>query len=117
MDQALLANATNWQLGLPCLNAAELKQAWDLYVAGRGGDNRTQYSGSRRRSPSPSSRDRNKRWEKLSEGAICGRYNAGICPSKDDSCRLRGFNLRHRCSYVMKNGKQCEEKHPEKDHK
>jgi len=117
VDQALLANATNWQLGLPCLNAAELKQAWDLYVAGRGGDNRTQYSGNRRRSPSPSSRDRTRRWEKLSEGAICGRYNAGICPNKDDSCRLRGFNLRHRCSYVLKNGKQCEEKHPEKDHK
>jgi hypothetical protein len=37
VDQALLANATNWQLGLPCLNAAELKQTWDLYVAGRGG--------------------------------------------------------------------------------
>jgi hypothetical protein len=119
VDQTLLANATNWQkkLGLPCLNAAELKQSLDLYVAGRGSENRTQYSSSRRRSVSPLSREKTKRWEKLSESAICGRYNAGICPSKDDSCRIRGFNLRHRCSYPLKNGKLCEERHPEKDHK
>jgi len=130
-DLVLLSNAKNWQMSKPCLNAVDLTQLWQQFVSGRVAEGWPRYgeretggrgggggrdSGKRRRSRSPG-RGRRRDYPALKEGALCGRFNDGSCTAADDKCFVRGFKLRHRCSYVKSNGDTCEEKHARTNHK
>jgi hypothetical protein len=132
-DRILLMNAKNWQMDKPCLDAPAITQQWAQFTAGRPSDNRSRpsdgerhpngsgHSGGRdprkRRRTRSRSRKGRRDYPALKEGALCGRFNDGSCRNADGKCIVRGYSLRHRCSFLQTNGEACEERHPRIDHK
>jgi len=122
-DGILLSNAKHWQLGKPCLDAKDLAQMWVLFTSNHSADTCPQEEKCATNSKETKKRDRSpaKSWKRdfpaLKEGAPCGKFNNGTCRNDKDRCYVRGFKLRHRCSFVKKDGEFCEKKHTKADHK
>jgi hypothetical protein len=115
INQVLMENARSWQLGQPCMTADDLATAWITFTAGRIAS-ATGAATTTTTSKSDGKKQAGGKWEKLADGALCGRYNEGYCRNRDDACLTKGFRLRHVCSYVKSNGKRCEGRHPEIKH-
>jgi hypothetical protein len=121
-NTVFMANARNWQLGKPCLDAKDLAQQWVLFTSTHSAsENTTQgeendkkkETAKRKRSPA---KDWKRDYPVLKDGAPCGRYNDGTCRKDKDNCFVRGFKLRHRCSFQKANGDFCDKKHRKPDH-
>jgi hypothetical protein len=94
-----------------------------LFTSGHSADTRPQEEKStsisketKKRARSPA-KDWRKDYPVLKEGAPCGRFNMGTCRNDKDRCYVRGFKLRHRCSFQKANGEYCDKKHTKADHK
>jgi len=124
VNDSLLTNAKNWQLGQPFMDVAALASQWAVLTAGRpmGGSTGTgkfQTWGERRkRSPSPQKKQHPKSGgEGAGRSGVCMRYNEDRCPNSADNCSFRGVKLRHVCNVSLPGGKRCERRHPRGQHR
>ncbi len=97
------------------MTADDLATAWISFTAGRIASSAGAATATTT-SKSDGKKYADAKWERLADGALCGRFNAGYCRNKDDACITKGFKLRHVCSYVKSNRKKCEGRHPEIKH-
>jgi len=124
VNDSLLTNAKNWQLGQPFMDVAALTSQWAVLTASRpaGGGQGTgkfqPWGEKRKRSPSPQRKQQNRAGgEGAARTGVCFRYNEDRCTNSADNCSYRGVKLRHVCNKSMPGGKRCERNHPRGQHR
>jgi len=124
VNDCLLTNAKNWQLGQPFMDVGALTSQWAVLTAGRpvagtGGAGKFQsWSEKRKRSPSPQKKQQYKGGDEAAGRAgICIRYNQDRCTNSADNCSFRGVKLRHVCNVSLPGGRRCERRHPRGQHR
>ena len=123
VNDCLLTNAKNWQLGQPFMDVAALTTQWAVLTAGRpavaaGSGGKGQVWGEKRkRSPSPNKKAFYKGGgEGLGRSGIC-RYNEERCGNSGENCFYRGNRLRHVCNVALPGGRRCEMRHTRVQHR
>ena len=124
VNDSLLTNAKNWQLGQPFMDVAALTSQWAVLTAGRpvGGGTGTAkfqpWTDKRKRSPSPQKKQQYKaNVEGAGRAGVCIRYNEDRCPNSADNCSFRGVKLKHVCNKSLPGGRRCERRHPRTQHR
>jgi len=126
VNDSLLTNAKNWQLGQPFMDVAALTTQWAVLTAGRpavaaaaaGGGKFQHWGEKRKRTPSPNKKAFYKGGgDAAGRSGICLRYNEDRCPNASDNCSFRGTKLKHVCNVALPGGRRCERRHPRGQHR
>jgi len=127
VNDSLLTNAKNWQLGQPFMDVAALTTQWAVITAGRpaaataaaGGGRFQHWSEKRKRSPSPQKKQQGYKagGDGGGRSGVCIRYNEERCPNSSDNCSYKGAKLRHVCNVSLPGGKRCERRHTRLQHR
>jgi len=125
VNDSLLTNAKNWQLGQPFMDVAALTTQWAVLTAGRpavaattsGGGKFQNWGEKRKRSQSPNKKQAFKSGDGAGRSGICMRYNEERCPNSSDNCTFRGTKLKHVCNVALPGGRRCERRHTRAQHR
>ena len=122
VNSCFTENGRRWTLRRPFLTISDLTNEWNVFTSTKsgprydnGGRTRDGSDRSKRGNTPPA---RRAKFPAPSDGDACWRYNEGICPNSDTSCKTRtGVKLKHICSVrIGTNDDPCGKWHPAKYH-
>jgi hypothetical protein len=119
VDEAIRANARNWEEKKKFLSHQDLCVKWTSHLTKKGALLKASEPKARDRNDNPSGGN-NKDRKKI-PAWVCRAFNEGKCPSKDDrhaSDWNPNFILKHVCNrWVSGKNRHCLENHKRTDHK